>query len=395
MSIAQAQGAENTKNIPGAGNTKNANEQHRLKIQNFRCVKDLAHIFEPGINLFFGVNGSGKTTVVEAIDFLSRRRTFRTGYIQPLVQTGAEKMRLQWGENPLALTIEKQKQSKLVAKIGNKPAQRTIQARRLPLRIVHSGSANALINGPTEASRHALDWGLFYREPAFYEVWGKYNRALKQRNTLLRQGAPQQQCAQWDDILGELSGPLESMREAYAKRLIEKISELVEAIWASAENRPGIEFVRGWECDTTLREVLHKSYDSDKIKGYTQYGAHRMRLRWMWSQHREDAGARPAGKFSPSGGQLKMLACAHMIAQVLLHEEDRTRQEAAGADAAQSTARCILAIDDFTSELDKANQARLLEWLQALENIIVVTTLDHRLFDKLCATATSLPQKRD
>ena len=59
-----------------------------LRIKGFRCLHDIELELDPQLNLITGPNASGKTSLLEAVFFLSRARSFRTPYLDQLIQDG-------------------------------------------------------------------------------------------------------------------------------------------------------------------------------------------------------------------------------------------------------------------------------------------------------------------
>lgn len=349
---------------------------HELSVRGFRCFERFSLQIKPGINLITGGNGSGKTSLVEAMDILSRRRTFRAGYVRPILRHKSREMRvaLRFG-NGTAIQVEKRQGAPAAAYIGRRKALRKEQARFFPLRVVHAASGEE-INGPAKLRRQVLDWGVFHEEQAFGDAWNKYRRALTQRNALLskRSRAARSRAAveQWDGALSEFARSLDRMRANYAEALIEAMQGLLRPLWENEPNKPEAAYVRGWPQGEDHAETLRQGYEGDLRRGYTRQGAHRAHLRWFWPEKPD---------FSPSGGQLKMLAAAQAVGQAMLQQAHK--------------APCFVAVDDFTSELDERNQKRLLDWLCALseaKTTVVVTSLQEEPLREACSTHVRLPK---
>src|SRR3546814_5241225 len=79
--------------------------------------------------------------------------------------------------------------------------------------------SHALVSGGGEARRRYVDWGLFHVEPDFLPLWRRYARALKQRNSLLKQRVRDGQLDAWDHELAEVGEPMTRLREAYLAQL--------------------------------------------------------------------------------------------------------------------------------------------------------------------------------
>src|SRR3546814_5159977 len=79
--------------------------------------------------------------------------------------------------------------------------------------------SHALVSGGGEPRRRYVDWGLFHVEPDFLPLWRRYARALKQRNSLLKQRVRDGQLDAWDHELAEVGEPMTRLREAYLAQL--------------------------------------------------------------------------------------------------------------------------------------------------------------------------------
>src|SRR3546814_8256603 len=79
--------------------------------------------------------------------------------------------------------------------------------------------SHALVSGGGEPRRRYVDWGLFHVEPDFLPLWRRYARALKQRNSLLKQRVRDGQLDAWEHELAEVGEPMTRLREAYLAQL--------------------------------------------------------------------------------------------------------------------------------------------------------------------------------
>src|SRR5690606_26904960 len=82
--------------------------------------------------------------------------------------------------------------------------------------------SHALVSGSGEPRRRFVDWGLFHVEQGFLPLWRRYSRALKQRNALLKSGAPGAQLSAWDQELAVAGEELTRRRAQYLERLQER-----------------------------------------------------------------------------------------------------------------------------------------------------------------------------
>ena len=158
----------------------------RLNIERVRNLKAVALQELQPFNVFYGHNGSGKTSILEAIHLLATGRSFRThlpkNYIQNemgdaivFAQSATEKIGMQ-----KMLSGEQ-----LIKVNGDLIATQGQLAKILPLQHIDPQSTDIIDHG-AKPRRQLIDWLMFHVEPDFYHAWQYYSRALKQRNTLLK-----------------------------------------------------------------------------------------------------------------------------------------------------------------------------------------------------------------
>lgn len=249
-----------------------------LRATNLRCFEKLEFAPAPGLNWLVGPNGAGKTTVLEAAYLLSHGRSFRAG--------GRTAPRRQGAEDYLVYA-EVLRGDNLRSRLGLVRADDRWLARcngedlasLAPLfeacPVVYFGpESHLLIMGPAEERRGFLDWSVFHVEHASLAVWKSWRRALRQRNVLLRQGAPDDDFMPWEHELGRLAARIHGMRGACLRGLqpylAEEAANLVPELGAARANyRPG------WDEQVGLEAQLAADRDRDRERGFTQHGAHR------------------------------------------------------------------------------------------------------------------------
>ena len=156
------------------------------------------------LNVFYGLNGSGKTSILEAIYLLSTGRSFRTSNVRKVIQDGQSVCtvftRMTQGQQ---LGISKNIQgNQSLKRNGVMVSSMSEFASDLPMQLIHPENMD-LIESGSKQRRQLLDWLLFYVEPNFYTHWLRYQRALAQRNALLKTETVEN--AQWQIWELELS----------------------------------------------------------------------------------------------------------------------------------------------------------------------------------------------
>ncbi|MEJ1964316.1 MAG: AAA family ATPase [Gammaproteobacteria bacterium] len=168
-----------------------------FSIQNFRCVERTELSLHPGHNLIWGGNASGKTTLLEAIFLLGRGRSFRTRSSERLIRHGEPYLRVFGrldGSPSVPMGVEVSSQDGTVAKVSGAFVQSLAElSRAFAVQVIEPG-VHKLIEEGAQRRRRWMDWAVFHVEPSFIDMWSRYARTLKQRNTALR-AAPNQAAA--------------------------------------------------------------------------------------------------------------------------------------------------------------------------------------------------------
>ena len=332
---------------------------HKLQIQHFRNLSQSELIPAGGMNLLLGQNGSGKSSVLEAIHYLSLGRSFRTHLTNRVIMQGEKAFtlfaQLEQDEQQINLGLQKDRHGDTQLKIGGKTADKLSQlASLLPLQLIHPEGYNLLTGGPQQR-RAFVDWGVFHVEQAFFPLWGKVRRLLKQRNALLRQSVNYAPLAYWDQQLAESSEALSVFRQQYCLALLPLLQQICQELLP--EYTFQATFYGGWQQESALSQLLQEGFERDRQLGHTAIGPHRADLRLR-------AEGVPVQDLL-SRGQLKLLVCALRLAQGLYLRQ-------------HSAKTCLFLIDDFASELDAQKRYVLAKRLQQCESQVFITAIDQQ-----------------
>lgn len=328
----------------------------RLGIQHLRNLDtDI-----PGLaktNVFFGANGSGKTSVLEAIHLLGLGRSFRStsarsviAYEQPRLNVFAA---LVAGPRSVRLGVSRGREGDWQMRRDGEPVQALAEmARELPLLLVNSETF-ALLDGPPKQRRQYLDWGVFHVEPAFYPAWKTAIRCLKHRNKLLRHDKIRHdELSAWDAMLGEAAEQIQACRERYWNGLQGALTELCGELGVL----PGLtmRYAPGWDVHQPYREVLVRQFDRDRAQRQTVSGPHRADLVFRLESL--------AAADTLSRGQKKMAILALRLAQA----------RDLGCRGARPP---LLLLDDLPAELDEEALRRVMRWIETQDNQVFITTV--------------------
>ena len=329
----------------------------RLDVDGLRSLREVRVAPCPGFNLVTGPNGSGKTSLLEAIYLLGHGRSFRSRHAREVVRNGGDGLALfaevaaDAGEEAERhrVGLEWQRSGAQRIRLDGAAARASSElARLLPMMVVNADGQRVLGDGARER-RALMDWLLFHVEQGYHGLLREYRRALLQRNAGLKRSSPAE-LSVWTEALADAGERLNRMRESRLPALLESVAERVG-------NLVGIEvecrFSRGWPGDGSLAAALESAVAADRQREYTRVGPHRADL-----VLRVDG--RPAHRML-SRGEGKLLVYALALSQVV--------------EVSSATGRMpLLLLDDLPAELDEANRRRFLQHLAAVDGLQVFIT---------------------
>lgn len=332
-----------------------------LHIHHFRNIESADLALHPRVNLFFGANGAGKTSILEAISVLGRGRSFRSHKLKPLIKQGQTAVTV-FGRlidndgNAYKLGVERTNTGADQFKVdGRALSSASDLAKILPLQVIYSETFDLLGGGPGER-RQFLDWLVFHVKHEFMEAWRASRQALKQRNSLLRSGRiGGDLLAPWDALLSRSAEELHSLRSEVFIGFWAEFKALLQTLPSLREIE--INYLSGWEEGASLLELLQVNTQRDIQLGYTSVGPHRADLRIRLN--------RVAAQDVLSRGQQKLLVCALRIC-------------AGRVFKALTGQTCIFLIDDLPSELDDGHRSLLTQWLVDLESQVFITGVNRQ-----------------
>jgi len=337
----------------------------QITVSNLRCIEHADLELPPGLTLIWGGNGSGKTSLLEAIFLLGRGRSFRTRNTHRLIRRGQDLMRVigrirRPGLAPTAVGLEMsgaaEGSSGLSAKVGGRAVDSLAELSQIfPVQVIEPG-VHRLVEEGGHRRRRWLDWAVFHVEPSFVDTWIRYTRALKQRNAALKTDPAQ--ALIWDAELARLGALVSDSRQ----RLLTTLEPYWKEAVAALSGLPvELHYLRGWSQEHSLTEALAASRARDEARHLTHAGPHRADVAVRLH-------GRPAREVL-SRGQQKMVAVAMTLAQLRLLQ------------ITTDTTPTLL-LDDPAAELDVEHLERFIAQISPLRCQLVVTSLqaESRLF---------------
>jgi len=373
----------------------------RLELEEFRCFRSLTLDFPPvGLRLF-GPNGSGKTSLIEALYLLATTRSFRTTTERHLIhRESARELSLQPYARVAALLDARDAHRTAEIVLSLDPSTMTITKRYRrdgrPVRamdfvgtvrvVLFSPEDIELVTGSPSLRRRYLDVVLSTIDPTYLRALAQYTRILEQRNSLLKQLANKdrrtidEELAFWDEQLVTFGSYLIVARY----RFLANWSQYVRDRFRDLSTR-GQSLTTRYHCTVPLpaivqeeltekplpaaqamlslayREALEQLRTDELRRGSTLLGPHRDDLIWLLDDE-------PLVAFGSRGLQ-RLAVLAGKLAEIT------SIQHATGDWP-------ILLLDDVLSELDSSHRARLSATLATFPAQQIITAADRAVLEQ-------------
>jgi len=195
-----------------------------LSLKNFRSYSELELPLNKGISIFIGRNGEGKTNIVESILYLAFLSSHRTSNDQPLVQLGNQsayiRSTIDNGEREILVELEINTEKANRARINQNPVRSQKELYGLLQAIYFSPEDLDLVRGDPSERRRFIDQLLILRSPRMAGVISDYERAVRQRNSLLKSRSQLSSLESWDQQVAAFGGEIIAARLTTLNELI-------------------------------------------------------------------------------------------------------------------------------------------------------------------------------
>ncbi|MHA7262975.1 DNA replication/repair protein RecF [Arthrobacter sp. TMN-37] len=363
-----------------------------LSLTDFRSYSQLDAGLGPGVTVFVGPNGVGKTNIVEAIGYLASLSSHRVSTDKPLIGFSAERAlvrgKLVRGAQRTSVEVEINAAGANRARINRANPVRARAAAGILRTVLFAPEDLALVKGDPAVRRRYLDEVLVTLVPHQAALRADYERVLKQRNALLKSaraagrfsGAHEATLEVWDQHLAETGSRLLHARLGLVDRLQPHLArayaELTDGTKdASAHYRATVaglfdeeseaaghrtEELGGAEPAELTRRFLkalvqHRKKELDR--GISLVGPHRDELDLM-------LGPAPAKGYASHGETWSMALALRLASYYLLNEEDQT-----------PGATPVLILDDVFAELDTQRRQKLAKIVSGAEQVLVTAAV--------------------
>ncbi len=332
-----------------------------LVLHHFRNYENQAITFSPGINVIIGLNGQGKTNILEGIAYLSFGRSFRVNDDFYLIESGEEqasitgKFKQEKGSYDLRAIIKRE--GKLL-RINSLVCTRLSQFVGKANVVLFSPSDLQYFEGAKQLRRRQLDMEIGKLDVSYLESLSRYHVILKQRNALLKNEIVDA------DMLGILTQqlidiqiPLVIKRNAFVEELSPEVNKYYQQLTQSQDqitmNYQGIKGNNANDLAAELNDKYQNSYHRDQALRMTSYGVHRDDVNFSMNDHEVAHIA--------SQGQKRLILLAYKMA--LLDYVYKKSGELP-----------ILCLDDIFSELDAEKIKTMFKWMNPRIQVFITTT---------------------
>lgn len=353
----------------------------RLQISNLRNLTQV-NMHTAACNVMIGANGSGKTSLLEAIFLLSRGKSFRhhqpKRYIQHHQHTATVHARLSDGNT---LAIQKQVDATTLLRLNQSTVyNQSILTEQLPTLLIDPSSMDMLEQG-SASRRQLLDWLVFHMKQGFHPQWLAYQRLLKQRNSLLKKSkhlthVQLAELRSWDKGLGNHAALIHHYRQHVFTKWQPYFANSIAQLLPSYAEQLSLSYHAGYDTDVALDVQLGERLEQDLQLGYTRIGNHRADIHVHWRSNDTLPILKEQAANVLSRGEKKLLITALRLSQLpLLLQTDATTQASTNENERVLTATPVVLLDDITAELDERAIEILLSTLAKLPCQVFMSSL--------------------
>lgn len=317
-----------------------------LTIFNYKNIAEAELHFSPKLNCFIGNNGEGKTNVLDAIHFLSFCRSYASSIDALSVRHGSEFMSLQGlyeNENGTREDIHcglKVGQKKVMRR-GKKAYKRISEHLGLIPLVMVSPADQVLVAGGSEERRRFIDMVICQYDPAYTESLIRYNKALQQRNAMLKmeQEPDPELLLLWEEQMAREGEEIFRKREAYISQVVPIFQEYYNRISQEKETVE-LRYVSHCQRGPLLPQLTQNRF-KDRAIGYSLHGIHKDDLEMLQNGY-------PV-KREGSQGQSKTFLIALKLAQFVFLSKIGTRTVP------------LLLLDDIFDKLDASRVEQIVK----------------------------------
>ena len=328
----------------------------KVSLRNFRCHDEFELDCNRPTTLIIGENGSGKTSVLEAIYLALRGKSFK-GVDKEILKRDADFYRAEIDLIDAQKVIIRFDGRKKEFEIDGKKSLRLPKKNRYPVVLFEPDNIYLIKSSP--ARRRDYFDELFKQIDDNYGVAiSKYNKALKQRNDLLKvEDVAADEFFSWNVICANYGAEIAQKRIKYLAQINENLTEIYREI-ANNEDECLIKYL-GEICDENIYlQILESNFQKDLYLGHTSFGVHRDDYEFIFNGEKADGSA--------SRGEMRciILALKFIESQILERETGK---------------KPVVLLDDIFSELDETRQKHLINNFKNYQIVITSTAVPEEM----------------
>ena len=324
----------------------------RISLRNFRCHSEFELNCDRPTTLIIGENGSGKTSVLEAIYLALRGKSFK-GVDKEILKRDTDYYRAEIELSDAKKITIRFSGTKKEFEIDDKKTLRLPKKDRYPVVLFEPDDIYLISSSPSRR-RDYFDELFKQINENYGVIIGKYNKALRQRNDLLKEEIiNKNDLFSWNVMCANYGSELAKLRVSNLGKINEKMTDTYRNI-AKNEDVCMIKYL-GIEVDENeYLKILEKNYEKDRVLGYTTFGVHRDDYEFIFNNKKAD------GSASRGENRSMILALKFIEAQILEQEVGK---------------KPVVLLDDIFSELDEVRQKHLVDNFKDYQMIITSTSV--------------------
>lgn len=333
-----------------------------IRVQHIRTHTDYTLAVSPDVTVVTGPNGSGKTSLVEALHVALQGSSFR-GSDQDVLQRDTSWYRVDVSFEGDSIRTVKFDPSRQTGRkqfvIDGKTQYRLSPRHKVPV-VLFEPDDLRLLNGSPTRRRQFIDRFISQLDPQYALSLRRYDRALKQRNTLLkRPQVTDDDLFAWNVSLSEYGAYIIQQRITFIERLNQRLNATYESI-AHTGDRVSVRYSQSptSSLQQKLLADLHAHIERDKLLGFTSVGPHRHDVLFDFN----DAPALTVA----SRGEVRSIVLALKFLEVAIIEDITGKAP-------------VILLDDVFSELDNDRQNYLIQSTTRNQIIITSATGSHAI----------------
>jgi len=345
-----------------------------LNLNNYRSYTTLDLSLDPGVSIFVGKNGEGKTNIAEAVLYLTFLSSHRASGNTPLIKLGNQsayiRAKVKYPEREILVELEINGDKANRAKVNQNQVRSQKEIFGIVQTIYFSPEDLDIVRGDPSERRRFIDQLLTLRSPRIAGVISDYERAVKQRNSLLKTRASTDALNPWDKQVAELGGELITLRmlaldelKPIFNQVYKDISDTkpAEIVYKSSIENPSLSQDENSE---KIMERLVNNRGAELDRGLTLTGPHRDDLLLILGDH--------LVKGYASHGESWSIALSLKLATYNLLKSDGLSP--------------ILILDDVFSELDEERRERLAVIAKGADQTIITVAVENDLPKSITGT---------